>query len=422
MHIGPSFDNARRICMIFIGIMMIATYIPIGNAIQDSETVLLSQEPEAVMKGEGFTHSVMLELFVTTWCDRCPKAEEASTELNMEYVDNFHYVNMICDVNDDADQRSEDYLVETYPTAIFDGGYEEDRASEDDSSGQTDKERYEECIESSGNRDVSATPVDLSVDVTDQGNGNVEVSYSATYTGNSQWFDCHIRVYVTEQVSRYDNVDEEPIPYGFLDYAFDEDLRLYNQLEQSDQVTVDTDGGEFDNIIVIAAVFDKRTGVERYVVQTASTEEYGDTIFSDIEHSPSNPKHNQDVQVSCNAVGDIKRIYVEVAACTEDSCLVPEDVDMEYVEGNFYTANIGDFDDDIVRVHYKIIAEDSGGQKSNSTDHEFVFDDSSGDDDGPSYVLMYGGGAVVVLGIALAGLFITRNHAGKKEEEQDQEI
>jgi len=360
-----------------------------------------------VLKGEDFTHSVLLELFVTTWCERCPTAEEASTELNLEYVDNFHYVSMVCDEVDEADQRSEDYLVETYPTAVFDGGYEDDRDSENDTSGEKDKERYENAIESCGNRDVSSTPVDLTVGVTDQGNGNVEVSYSATYTGNDQWFDCHIRVYVTERVSRWPNDEGDPIPYGFLGYAFDEDLRLINQFEQSDQTTYDTDDGEFDNIVVIAAIFDKRTGVEQYVVQTASTEEYGDVIITDIEHRPDTPRHDQKVTVTCTAIGDIAEIYVDVAPCTDSSCLVPENVTMELVDGNSYEANIGDFGDEIVSVHYQIIAKDSNGQKSRSSTYEFFFDDSGGDDDS-NKVLLYGGGTVVILGLALGGLLLSR--------------
>ena len=408
-----------RSMFVIIGMMLIAASLPVQARSPDRRVDMDPHKPEAVLKGEDFTHSVMMELFVTTWCDRCPTAEEASTELNLEYTENFHYVSMICDVNDDADQRSEDYLVETYPTAIFDGGDEEDRDSENDTSGEKDKDRYEWHIENCGSRDVSATPVDLTVEVTDQGDGNITVSYSATYTGNSQWFDCHIRVYVTERVSRHPNVDDEPIPYGFLDYAFDEDIRLYPQIEQNDQTTVDTEGGEFDNIVVVGAIFDKRTGVERYVVQTASTEEYGNIILSDVEHTPESPRHAQNVIVSCDAVGDISDIIVEVSACTVSGCPVPEDIPMELIDDTYYEADIGRFGDDIVSVHYRVIATDSDGQTSKSASHEFFFDDSSEDDDSSS-MMLYGGGAVLILGIALAALIVTRNKAGI--ENKDDEI
>lgn len=398
--------------------IMVLSVLPQGMGLELASDGDPVPPVDGVMKGDDFTHSVMMELFVTTWCDRCPSAEEASTELNLEYGDNFHYVSMICDVNDDADQRSEDYLVETYPTAIFDGGDEDDRDSENDTSGEKDKERYEGHIENCGNRDVSATPVTLTVDVTDSGNGNISVSYSATFTGNSQWFDCRIRVYVTERTSRYLNIDNDPIPYGFLDYAFDEDAQLYPQIEQTDSTTVDTDGGDFDNIVVIAAIFDKRTGVEQYVVQTASTEVYGDVTFSDIEHEPEHPDHNEDVIVTCQAVGNFEEIYVETAPCTKDACTVPYDVPMEDDGNGGYIANIGSFDDDITIVHYRIVAEDAAGEKSRSVQHEFEFDGSGGGDDS-SNILMYGGGAVTILAVVLVGLFISKNSSKPDGEAVD---
>jgi len=169
MNIMRTAPSMSRLLFVIIGIMMIVTAIPVNGQSYDQSDDGFTDQPDSVMKGEDFTHSVMMELFVTTWCDRCPAAEEASTELNLEYRENFNYVSMICDVNDDADQRSEDYLVETYPTAVFDGGDEDDRDSENDTSGEKDKERYEGHIENCGGRDVSATPVDLTVDISDQG-------------------------------------------------------------------------------------------------------------------------------------------------------------------------------------------------------------------------------------------------------------
>ena len=414
-------NSSRKMFIAIFALLMIVSLLPIvpsgnGSAGTGSDVELdPASSDDQVLKGEDFTHSVLLELFVTTWCDRCPTSEEASTELSMEYGDNFHYVSMVCDEVDEADQRSEDYAVETYPTAIFDGGDEDDRASENDSSSQSDKERYEEHIESCGNRDVSATPVALSVDVTDQGDGVMGVSYSATFTGSSQWFDCHIRVYVTERESRFPNIDDEPIPYGFLSYAFDEDLRLLPQVEQTDTTNVDTDGGDFDNIVIVAGIFDKRTGVEQYVVQTASTEIASSVIFTDVEHVPEDPDHNEDVTVSCEAMGDFEDIWVEVAPCTADACNAPYDVTMESDEDGSYFANIGSFDGDITIVHYWIRTEDSGGQKSKSAQYDIEFG-GSGNDDDSSNIMMYGGGAVLVLGVAFAILFISKN---KPNEELD---
>jgi len=364
----------------FLGILLLVATVLMPPA---STGEVPHAAPPQVEKGEDFTHNVLLELFVTTWCDRCPTSEEASVELNMEYGEHFSFVTMICDVNDDANARSEDYLVETYPTAIFDGGDEDDRASENDSSGESDKDRYEGHIESCGGRDVDATPVDLSVDVQDLGDGEVRVSYSATYTNTdptaSQWFDCHIRVYVTERVSRYNNLEDEPIPYGFLDYAFDEDLRLLNQAEQTDQVDVDTDGGEFDNIVVIAAIFDKRTGVEQYVVQTATTEENIIQI-SDVEWSPEYPENTDDMSFWADVAGNVDKVELEYAICTDGMCGAPEYVTMDLEDDTTYTATVGDFGSDAESIHFRIIATDPGGRETKSPLEELYFGQGGGGD------------------------------------------
>ena len=47
-----------------------------------------AQQPPSVEKGEGFTHDVMLELFVTTECMYCPSSEAAAKQLNGEYGEN----------------------------------------------------------------------------------------------------------------------------------------------------------------------------------------------------------------------------------------------------------------------------------------------------------------------------------------------
>ncbi len=369
--------------------------------------------PPTVQKGEDFTHSVMLELFVTTWCDRCPSTEDASVELNMEYGTNFNFVSMITDVNDDADDRKDDFAVTTHPTAIFDGGYRDDRTTENETE-ETDKERYEGHIEDCGERSVDNTPVDLSVDVEDEGDGVVRVSYSATYTGTgSQWFDSHIRVYVTERVSRYENLEEEPIPYGFLDYAFDEDLRLITQVEQSDQTTIDTDSGDnwdFDNIVVVAAIFDKRTGVERYVVQTATTE----TVhLYDVTWDPEYPENTDNMTFRAEVTGDVAEVEVEYAICTEGSCGANQYVTMEVEEGTTYAASAGDFGSDAESIHFRIIVRDGGGKEVKSPLVEIIFGEKPGGgsgshDDGEKWVenepVFFSGMGLVVLGFIFFGL------------------
>ena len=72
-----------------------------GGVDQDSENTLI---PSASQKGEDFTHNVLLELFVTTWCGYCPSAEAVAKQLSGEYGEHFVFVTMVSDVNDKAQE------------------------------------------------------------------------------------------------------------------------------------------------------------------------------------------------------------------------------------------------------------------------------------------------------------------------------
>jgi len=74
-----------------------------------------------------------------------------------------------------------------------------------------------------------------------------------TYSG-------HLRIYVVEPSSRWDNFDRDPYHFGFLDFAFDDTLSLRFQETFTDSIT--WDGSNFnnlkeDNIMVMAAVFNQ---------------------------------------------------------------------------------------------------------------------------------------------------------------------
>jgi len=219
----------------------------------------------------GFSHVPLLELFSTTWCQYSPSAEEAARELNAEYGEHFSFVTMLTDVNGDAAARSDHYQVAGVPDAVFDGGYRREIGR------QYGTDTYEGHIEDCGTRDPLPPRVELAVEAVDNGDGTMDVSYTATCTEALAlpFLDAHIRVYIVEKESRYLDIDESPIPYAFLDYAFDEDIRLLSQVEVSDTVTWDFSDDEnaaFDNLVVIAALFDKSTGVEGHAIQSATAE------------------------------------------------------------------------------------------------------------------------------------------------------
>jgi len=73
----------------------------------------------------------------------------------------------------------------------------------------------------------------------------------------------HLRVYVVEPVSRWDDYDGNPYHYGFLDLAIDEKLSIeyndsYNKQVAWDAQQAGYDNVEEQNIMVIAAIFNPK--------------------------------------------------------------------------------------------------------------------------------------------------------------------
>ena len=359
--------NNRKLAILGLALLLISLLTPVSHAGSQAE------QPPQTLAGEDFTHNVLLELFVTTWCQYCPATEEAAVEYSNAYGERFVFVSMVCDPdeggNEKAEERSQRYSVNSYPTAIFDGDYREDR------SGSTE---YEDEIEECGEREPVAA-VDLEVDMVDNGDGTMDVSYATTYHSDNPLmpvFQAHLRVYIVEKVSRYPNNQGHQIPYGFIDFAFDEDMDMASEAEMTDTVTWrfdDHENASFDNFVVIGAVFDRHTEPnERYVVQSATTEK-SSVLFENIDWDPEYPKNSDDVTVWADVTGDFQDVQLEYAICTQDSCGANQYVDMELESGDTYTATMGDFGSDAVSVHFKIVASTSGGGeiKSELTELEF---------------------------------------------------
>lgn len=399
---------SKRFVILFLAIMLSISLTWIGG--QGASASHVVQPPDA--KGDDFTHSVVLELFVTTWCGNCPSAEAVAKQLNSEYAQNFVFVSMVTDVNDKAGERSDDYQVLAIPDGVFDGGYRREVGSQSDTS------TYEGHIEDCGNRD--APDIELSVETVDNEDGTMDVSYSATYNDMYPFYDTHLRVYITERNSRYLDTEGHAIPYGFIDYAFDEDIRLTAQVETTDTATWqydDYENASFSNFVVIATLFDKTTGVERYAVQSATTETTN-ILISEVTWTPEHPGNKDDMTITANVSGDVSEVELEYSICTENTCGVPNTVSMDLAEGTIYTTKIGDFGDDSISVHLKIVARDPGGNEIKSQTFDIEFGEGSGEDDEGFFsengTIMASGGLALVLAIVLVGLFL-RNKGAKQE-------
>ena len=88
---------------------------------------------------------------------------------------------------------------------------------------------------------------------------NLNDIYSTKIT-ESLPYEGYLRIYIVEPESRWDNYDDEPYHYGFLDYAFNESISI-NYLETYED-TINWNGNQKGygviqevKILVMAAIF-----------------------------------------------------------------------------------------------------------------------------------------------------------------------
>jgi len=87
---------------------------------------------------------------------------------------------------------------------------------------------------------------------------SIKISNSLPYEG-------YLRIYVVEPVSRWDNYDDEPYHYGFLDFAFNDTISIDYQQTYTNNIIWDGNQAGFsdieeDNIMIIASIFNPEIG------------------------------------------------------------------------------------------------------------------------------------------------------------------
>ena len=410
--------------------MLMISMIMIIPAIPAHEQAIAEDTTEAPEAAGDFTHFVLAEEFTATWCVYCPSAADALADVYYNYSYEFYFVAMICDVNDKAADRMDDYPTATgYPTTEFDGGDEEVVGSQDDSS------NYRQAVEDCGARDDTKISLEINVSYEGESTINVDARVRWDETGGilNPTFDGYLRVYIAEIESRYINYDGEPYHFGFLDYAFDETIELYpNQWwEESASWTgsevTDTNGDDFgdigfSNIAVIASFFnDEDSDTDNYALQTTAV------VGPEVEIiGPDGETHVNDAD---ETIMDEFSLYVEAEtryAGGEPVELVSvqyavndfDFTDMTKGTGHNYSAVLSPSD---IGKGSHIITIKATDDKGLVTEKEFqvLFGAESEKADDGINVAMVGG--VGFVGILLAALFVLKKGQGKPEEIEDPE-
>ena len=182
----------KKLVLILIGLVLLVPFLsPINAGIA---------KPAA-------THTVMAELGAVSWCPHCPPASEKMFELFNSGEYNFYYVTLVYDKNPLAQNRGK-WLNDVYiPMLYVDGGYE---------TVLNDPPHFGDAIAKAEERVVH--PVSINVSAAWKSDNVIEVSVDITNNGNTPYIG-HLRAYVTEITSRWNDEAGLPFHYAFLDFA-----------------------------------------------------------------------------------------------------------------------------------------------------------------------------------------------------------
>lgn len=412
-------DIMRTCCFLVVTVMVVSSFlmmIPCPgklNVTSDRGT------------RQAFTHGVLAEDITQTTCVYCPTASDQLKSIYDSGDYPFYLVSLIEDVNNEAKSRiSDGYGDVRYPTVEFDGGYRTKIGA------QSDESIYRQDIEDCGERNVPDLVIHIDIDHLYDATLNISIDIE----NNDAAFSGRLRVYVTETVSRYDDNDGNPYPFGFLSFAFNEQISISSggQLDKSTkwngsehQDALEDDFGDINpaNIMIIAAVFNNEDRAVQTVgclvgeEATSHTLEY-DVTISDVSHNPQSPTTKDQITISATVTGDVSEVKVTVCSVIEGTCFVSEEMSAE--SGNRYTAVVGPYDKGDYEYH--ITVTDPGDITHKSEDFTFTVSDEDTDGktgfipgftESESYLLLIG--IVIAVLIIVIAVLLARKAGSKKE-------
>jgi len=269
--------------ILILSVLVMIIIMPLSGAVNITKSSENNTNAsDKIVSNEDSTHAVLAEYGTLTTCPYCPAASSQLYDIYDSGDYDFYYVSLVFKVGSDittyrVSKRAYDELgITSVPDVYFDGKYTHVLGEQDDD------QPYRNKITTGGSRDVA--DIDLDVEVVWQGNAVLKITVTVQ-NNEPEDYNGHLRVYVVEPVSRWDDQQGNPYHFGVLDIPIDRPLAVSRSLtmQQDVQPCPLGDTYEFsrtwfgslcgynditqDNIMVIAAVFDKNTD---YTVQTAS--------------------------------------------------------------------------------------------------------------------------------------------------------
>jgi len=255
---------------LIVGVLAIVMMMPVIGA-ENLTNEKNEVQPINAISEDDFTHGVLAEYVTTTGCGYCPAASAQLYSIYDSEDYEFYYVSLVSDMNSRVYSRVAELGTTGVPDVHFDGGFKNLVGA------QTDEQPYRTAITQCGERTVPDLDIDVSVEW--KGGGTLKISVDVQ-NNEAEEYDGHLRVYIVEKESRWNDAQGQPYHFGTLAIPIDKSLAV----PQSHPYLIDdtytftktwfgalNGFGDIteDNIMVIAAVFDGETD---YAVQTAAAE------------------------------------------------------------------------------------------------------------------------------------------------------
>ena len=194
-----------------------------------------------------FVHHVFIEEGTATTCKYCPAVADILHDIYASKRYTFYYVSMVEDRSKKAyDRLHNEYNIYGFPTVYIDGGY-------GIVFGAKEKSVFEDKISAALSRETPNVGVFVDAEY-DNDSGElltlVSIKNNENYTYNGR-----LKVYLTEIISRWNNYENKPYHFSFIDYTIDEDISVDAYENTSVSAYRDISDLDPDNLMLIAVVF-----------------------------------------------------------------------------------------------------------------------------------------------------------------------
>jgi len=242
-------------------IMILLLMVPIAGASNIFSINNSKKETSSSNSNAEFTHKVFVEYGTMTTCPYCVTASAQLYSIYNSGDLDFNYVTLVWDEGvKKVHNRLKDLGITNVPDVYFDGKFKHIL------SAQSSETPYRNAISLSGNRTVP--DIDIGVSAKLNGGGTLKITVNINNNGPDA-YNGHLRVYITEIESRWNDNSGKPYHYAALDIPLDTTVSLMAGTATFEKTWLGAFWGfgdiTKDNIIVIATLFDANTD---YVVDT----------------------------------------------------------------------------------------------------------------------------------------------------------